>query len=74
MKKDQSIMDLLAALALPELGWTVVAPDPWEADLVAIGIGRIDQPRRLVYVSTFKRAPGRFDYECETPIGPDATD
>ncbi len=72
--KDSSITDLIAALHLRERGWAVVEPDPWEADLVAIGIRGRDQPRQLVYISTFKRAPGRYDYECETPTGSGETD
>ena len=70
--KDTSIDQLVAALPMRERGWVVV--DHWDADLFAIGVARKDDERRLVYVSTFKRAPGRYDYQCETPSGPDATE
>ncbi len=74
MQKDKSIADLVAALHLRERGWVLVQPDPWDADLTAIGIARASDPRRLVYVSTFKMAPGRYYYECEAPTGPDPAD
>ena len=74
MQKDTTITDLIAALPLRERGWVVVEPDPWEADLCAVGIGRCDQPRHLVYVCSFKMGPGRYYYECEAPTGSDETD
>ena len=70
--KDPSIVQLVAALPMRERSWVLV--DHWEADLFAIGVGRKGDERRLVYISTFKRAPGRYDYECETPSGPELTD
>lgn len=39
--------------------------DHWECDLCAIGIAAAGEPQRLVYVSTYGKAPGSFDYECE---------
>lgn len=70
--KDASISHLVAALPMRERLWVLV--DHWDADLFAIGVAHRDDERRLVYVSTFKRAPGRYDYQCEAPSGPDATD
>jgi hypothetical protein len=70
--KDESIIRVLAALDLPRRGWQVV--DHWDADAHAIGIARHSDPRRLVYVSTFGRHDGRYDYECESPIGPKEVD
>ena len=67
-RKDKAIRELVARLGLASRGWQVV--DHWEADLQAIGIATKDDPRRLVYVSTFSRTPGHFDYQCETPAGP----
>jgi hypothetical protein len=67
LEKDKTILDLVEALDLERRGWMVV--DHWEADLCAIGIGMVTDPRRLVYVSTFNRRPGRYDYECELPDG-----
>ncbi|MCB9601487.1 MAG: hypothetical protein H6721_13535 [Sandaracinus sp.] len=71
-QKDETIRALLARLELGRRGWHVV--DHWDADLQAIGIATERDRRHLVYVSTFSRAPGRFDYECKTPSGPDETD
>lgn len=70
--KDPSIGTLLRALSLEKRGWIVV--DHWDADLFAIGIARKDNPRRLVYISTFKRSPGRYYYECEIPTRSDDGD
>ena len=70
--KDRRITALLEWLELPARGWIVV--DHWDADLCAIGLARADAPRRLVYVSVWRRAVDRFDYECEVPTGPDPTD
>jgi hypothetical protein len=64
--QDPAIVGLLAVLSLDSRGWTVT--DNWEADLCAIGIAKKGQPRRLVYVSTFGKKPGRYDYECEDPV------
>ncbi len=58
-------MDLIARLQVNSRGWRVV--DHWEADLCAIGIAKEGSPRFLVYVSTYDRASGRYDYQCETP-------
>jgi hypothetical protein len=70
--KDQSVLRLLVDLDLDRHEWTVV--DHWEADAFAIGVAAKPDPRRLVYVSTFRRAPGRFDFEAELPVGPEETD
>jgi len=70
--KDPSIHALLRALSLEERGWVVT--DDWDADLCAIGIAHRSQPRRLVYVSTWKKPPARYYYECEAPTGPEPTD
>ena len=48
--------------------------DHWEADAFAIGVAAKLDPRRLVYVSTFRRASGRFDFEAELPAGSEETD
>jgi hypothetical protein len=70
--KHPAIVHLLQALALPERGW--VETDTWNGDLCAVGIARSDDPRRVVYVSTWKKRSGRYYFECETPTGPEATD
>ena len=71
-RKDRTIRELITRLELAARGWQVV--DHWEADLQAIGVATKQDPRRLVYVSTFSRAPGHFDYQCEAPAGPDDED
>jgi hypothetical protein len=65
--KDSSIRELLDLLAPERRGWTVV--DHWEADLCAIGFASSSVPRRLVYVSTYDKVRGRYDYECEAAAG-----
>ena len=71
-RKEERITELLAALGIERRGWTVV--DHWEADMCAIGLARPSDLRRLVYISTFNKADGRYDYECELPFGPKDTD
>ena len=68
MEKDRSILDLLSGLSLDRSGWIVV--DHWEADLCAIGPTRPSAPGRIVYVSTYNKPDGRYDYECEEAAGP----
>ncbi len=72
MGKDPSIVGLLDHLDLSAHGWVVV--DHWEGDRCAVGIASKGRPGRLVYVSTFEVGPGRYDFECEESLGPDATD
>jgi hypothetical protein len=68
--KDQSIVDLLSRLNLDGRDWQVI--DHWEADLCAIGVrSRLDSGR-LVYVSTYRKRPGLFYYECEGPASGEA--
>ena len=68
MNKEAAIQALIKTLPLNECGWIPV--DHWEADLCAIGIARSDRSRQLVYVSTYGKLPGRYDYQCEMPAGP----
>lgn len=65
--KDQSIRELVSLLDLGRRGWVLV--DHWEADLCAIGIARGSESQRLVYVSTYDKDPGSYDYECEVSCG-----
>jgi len=65
MIKDKTINDFLIRLNLAERGWIIV--DHWEADICAIGIAHRNSPRRLLYISTFNKKPGFYDYECESP-------
>lgn len=70
--KHESVLALLERLELARRGWIVV--DHWDADLCAVGIAHRDDPRRLVYVSTWNRPTGRCYFDCETPTGDDPTD
>lgn len=72
MNKDESILALLQHLELEHRDWIVV--DHWDSDRTAIGIARRDAPRRLVYISTFEKQPGRFFFERETPAGLNETE
>ena len=65
LRKDQALLEMLSRANLQARGWETV--DYWDADLCAIGIRSQQCPGRLVYVSTFNKSPGLFDYECEGP-------
>ena len=67
MNKDASIIEVVSRLNLDGRGWTAV--DHWDGDRMALGIARTDDPRRLVYISTFDRPHGRYYFECEEPVG-----
>jgi hypothetical protein len=71
LAKDPSILALLDRLDLSAHNWLIV--DHWDADECAIGIARADQPRRLVYISTFETGPDRYAYDCEEPNGVEET-
>ncbi len=62
--KDASIEALITRLDLPTRAWIVV--DHWQGDLFAVGIASRRDPARLVYVSTFGKPTGLFEYECES--------
>lgn len=70
--KHTSIVRVVATLRLAERGW--IETDHWDADLCAVGIARSGGPRQLVYISTWKKRPGRYYFECEAPNGPAPTD
>jgi hypothetical protein len=72
ISKDPTIVQLISILDLETRGWKIV--DHWEADTCAIGIARANDLRRIVYISTFKKEAGRYDYECEFPAGQRKTD
>ncbi|MCO6458610.1 MAG: hypothetical protein J5I93_25160 [Pirellulaceae bacterium] len=65
-------MDLISRIGLDQRGWMI--RDHWEADLCAIGISSRSCPSRLVYVSTFDRQIGHYDYECEQSTSDDGDD
>jgi hypothetical protein len=72
MQKDESVNELLRILPLRANGWVVV--DHWDADLCAVGIAHESCRRRLVYISTYGKQKGIYDFECEIPAGPEASD
>ncbi len=61
--KHASIVDLVRRLAPEARGWVVL--DHWEGDRCAIGIASATEPSRIVYVCTFRKRAGCYDYECE---------
>ena len=69
MEKDASIVRAVAALEA-HFGDDLLVADHWDADLMAIGVSARSEPARLVYLSTFRRAPGRFYAELELPSAP----
>lgn len=71
LMKDRSIWVFLGQLADEIECHHYQVVDFWDADLFAVGIAAAEEPRRLVYISTFKQAPGRFAYECEEPTDRD---
>jgi hypothetical protein len=71
-KRPRSIRRLWPKLEAWSHGWDVV--DDWDADLYALGICQGGNPRRRVYISTWKMRPGRYYFECEAPRGRAATD
>jgi hypothetical protein len=71
-EKDRSIADLLERLDPGSRGWIVV--DHWDDDLCATAIASRGRERRLVYVSTFGKAEGRYYMEFEEPLGPEPED
>lgn len=72
IKKDPTILRLLALLDLTKEGWRTVGH--WDADLVAVGIASVGNSGRIVYISTFNEPPGRYYYECEVSNGSEPTD
>jgi len=70
-KKPRSIRRLWPKLEVWSHGWDVV--DDWDADLYALGICKSGNPRRRVYISTWKKRSGRYYFECEAPRGRGAT-
>lgn len=67
LTKDASIWRLLSELVDQLDAHEFQVIDHWDADLYAIGLSRADQPERLVYISTYRKSPGHYSYECETP-------
>ena len=66
MLKDTSVWVFLGQLAIEIGAQHFQVVDHWDGDLHAVGIASPQDAGRLVYVSTFKKSPGRFAYECES--------
>lgn len=67
--KDESILRALDELRLRLGPDAFVVRDFWSADLFATGIASINDPDRLVYLSTFRTQQGRYDVSLELPSG-----
>jgi hypothetical protein len=69
VRKDTSIWSVIAHLATNFGGDNFQLVDHWDADLFSVGIASVNDQRRLVYLSTFEKEPGRLAYECESADG-----
>jgi hypothetical protein len=71
--KDRSILTVLAKLRrrLGSDAFQVV--DDWDADLFALGIAHPEEPRLLVYISTYQHPNGRYSVSLESPPAPGAS-
>lgn len=67
MTKDQTVRTCVERHASELGGNRFRVVDHWDADLYAVGLAAIEDPRRLVYVSTFGQVAGRYAFECEEP-------
>lgn len=66
MEKDDRLLAAVARIC-DRFGASVELVDYWDADLLALGISRRDEPKRLVYVSMLPDQDGRFDVSLELP-------
>ena len=66
LKKDRSVIDTVAALRT-RLGDELMIVDHWEADLTTLGVARSDNPKRVVYFSTWDRSPNRYYVDLQFP-------
>jgi hypothetical protein len=65
IRKETSIWTVIAHLATIFGGEEFQLVDHWDADLCAIGIGSVQDARRLVYISTYRKPEGAVAYECD---------
>jgi len=66
LTKDASIRTVLTRLTKRFGVDSFAIADDWEADLFAIGIANPIQPRKRMYISTFRLAKG--SYYCELEV------
>ncbi|HEY0022795.1 MAG TPA: hypothetical protein VGB24_07795 [Longimicrobium sp.] len=67
--KHESILRALEELRLRLGAAAFVVRDYWSADLFATGIASLNDPDRLVYLSTFGTRQNRYDVSLELPSG-----
>lgn len=67
--KDPRIRELLRGLKASMAAGSYQIMDHWDADACAIGIASLEDPWRLVYVSTYDQEGGKYAFECEAPMG-----
>ena len=63
--KDLSIVDLIETVKMEDHSERLTTIDFWDADRCAIGFANKDVGHKLVYVSSYKKLEGYYDYECE---------
>lgn len=61
--KDNSIVNLIASIDMQQYGWTI--RDYWDSDLCAIGVASLHNINKLVYICTFDKPDGFYDYDCD---------
>lgn len=72
LEKVSAILSIVQEILAANKDWVIV--DHWPDDLSAIGIAHKNNERRLVYISSFNKKAGLFDYQCEEPNGNDIAD
>lgn len=72
--EDPRLLALLHELeaSMPAGSYQIV--DHWDADACAVGVSSQNEPRRLVYISTYDQEDGAYAFECEAPLEDDADD
>lgn len=65
--KDKSITTLIKKLEKDTINSDLTTVDYWEADSCAIGFINKKDPSRLIYVSTYNKAPNH--YRCDFEAG-----
>ena len=64
VRKDASIWEVVAKMAAI-FGDQISVVDDSEADLFAVGVNGLNSEDRLIYISTYNKAPGRYDCDCD---------
>lgn len=67
LDKDPSILTVLDRLRSRLGPGVFVIADNWEPDQCAVGIASPHNPGVLVFLSCYRKSPGRFEYELELP-------